>query len=154
MLAGRLLVDSALANPHLRWALTLPALYTYRHAIELGLKSTLMHYGQAFEVDVGGMHKTHSLKNLWVAYQKLLNAVSHPDEEEGNRGAQDVVMAFHEWDEKSDSFRYAFGRDGTPKVLPAELIDLAQLRDVMEGFENFLSGVDGALEAATQEGPC
>jgi hypothetical protein len=112
MRAGKLLVDSALADPLLRWELTLPALYAYRHAIELGLKWTLVTYRQAFDVDCPDLHATHSLKDLWDAFQQLLDAISHPGEEEGNRAARRVVMAFHEWNKQGAAFRYAVRTDG------------------------------------------
>ena len=61
-------------------------------------------------------------------------------------------MAFHEWDKQGDAFRYAVQTDGRPMILREEQIDLVRLRDVMEGFANFLGGVDGALDAAGSEG--
>ena len=93
--------------------------------------------------------------------QKLMQAhsitdldIEHSDiKEEGNRAARRVVMAFHEWDKQGDAFRYAVRRDGGPIVLREQQIDLVRLRDVMEGFANFLGGVDGALDAAGSEGP-
>ncbi len=148
MRAGKLLVDSALAEPSLRLELTLPALYAYRHAIELGLKWTLVTYRQALDVDYPAVHATHSLKDLWDAFQRLLDAVSYAGEEEGNRAAKRVVMAFHEWDKQGDAFRYAVRTNGRLIPLREEQIDLVRLRDVMEGFANFLGGVDGALSAA------
>jgi hypothetical protein len=153
MRTGRLLVDTALADPRLRWELTLPTLYNYRHAIELGLKWTLITYGRAFDVDCPDVYTTHSLKVLWDAFQRLLDAISQPEEQEANRAAERVVMAFHEWDKQGDTFRYAMRRDGGPILLRDHHIDLVQLRDVMEGFENFLGGVDGALDAARSEVP-
>ncbi|MFN7307144.1 MAG: hypothetical protein ACK5TQ_11275, partial [Acetobacteraceae bacterium] len=128
-------------------------LYLYRHAIELGMKSTIATYGVAFGVDCTELHTTHNLKTLWKAFQGLLDAISHPAEEEGNSAAERVVMAFHEWDKHGDAFRYATQRNGSPIILRDYFIDLEQLRDVMEGFENFLRGVDGALDAARSEGP-
>lgn len=141
MPAGKLLVDSALADPLLQWELTLPALYAYHHAIELGLKWTLVTHRQAFDVDCPDLHATHSLKDLWDAFQQLLDAICHPGEEEGNRAARRGVMAFHEWDKQGDAFRYAVRTDGRPIILREEQIDLVRLRDVMEGFANFLGGV-------------
>ncbi len=67
MRAGKLLVDSALADPLLRLELTLPALYAYRHAIEPGLKWTLVTNRQAFDVDCPDMHASHSLKTSWTS---------------------------------------------------------------------------------------
>ena len=45
------------------------------------------------------------------------------------------------------------GGHGGPIILREQQIDLVGLRDVMEGFANFLGGVDGALDAAGSEGP-
>ncbi|MFN8891818.1 MAG: hypothetical protein ACK54W_19835 [Alphaproteobacteria bacterium] len=44
MRAGKLLIDSALADLQFRWELTSPALYAYRHAIEMRLKWSLVTY--------------------------------------------------------------------------------------------------------------
>jgi hypothetical protein len=46
----------------------------------------------------------------------------------------------------------AYSADGRPNPLRDHHSELVQLRDVMEGFENFLGGVDGALDAALSEG--
>ncbi len=61
-------------------------------------------------------------------------------------------MAFHEWDKEGDAFRYAVRTDGRPIILREEQIDLGRLRDVMEGFANFLGSVAGVLDAAGSEG--
>jgi hypothetical protein len=47
---------------------------------------------------------------------------------------------------------HAYRADGSPIPRRDHHIDLIQFRDVMEGFENVLSGVDGALGAAWSEG--
>jgi hypothetical protein len=47
---------------------------------------------------------------------------------------------------------HAYRADGSPIPRRAHHSDLIQFRDVMEGFENVLSGVDGALGAAWSKG--
>jgi hypothetical protein len=53
---------------------------------------------------------------------------------------------------QAERVAHVYRADGRPIPRRDHHIDLTQFRDVMEGFENVLSGVDGALGAAWSEG--
>lgn len=48
-----------------------------------------------------------------------------------------LVAEMHEADQKSDGFRFPTGRDGSPFVFGDRGIGLDNLREVMQGLENF-----------------
>ena len=54
---------------------------------------------------------------------------------------QKLVAEMHEADQKSDSFRFPTGRDGSPFVFGDRGIDLDNVREVMQGLENFFECV-------------
>lgn len=139
MKAAHILVDTAIDKRPLRWELTLPSLFCYRHAIELALKSNLTSFGRAFGITIpADIEKKHDLKRLWRSFEKLLNIVYTPDDAELICTVRKVVMGFHLWDRKSDAFRYATDRKGNTINLKGYDIDLENLRNTMEAFENFM----------------
>jgi len=139
MRAGHTLVDEAVSKRQLRWELTLPSLFCYRHAIELALKSNLTSFGRAFRITIPAeIEKNHDLERHWECFEKLLHIVYTPDDAETISAAREVVMDFHLWDRKSDAFRYATDRKGNTINLKEYDIDLENLRNTMEAFENFM----------------
>jgi hypothetical protein len=139
MKAAHILVDTAIAKRPLRWELTLPSLFCYRHAIELAIKSNLTSFARAFSITIPPeIQKTHDLQNLWNSFEKLLEAVYSSDDAETISAARKVVMDFHTWDCKADAFRYATDRKGNTINLKQYDIDLENLRNTMEAFENFI----------------
>jgi hypothetical protein len=47
----------------------------------------------------------------------------------------------HQADQKSDGFRFPAGRDGSPFDFGDRSVDLDNLREVMQGLENFFECV-------------
>ena len=57
-----------------------------------------------------------------------------------------IAKEFHELDRGSFAFRYSRGKDGMVIRLPEGSFDLANIKDVMEGVNNFFTGADGQLD--------
>ena len=78
----------------------------------------------------------------------------------GLGAAQKLVAETHEADQRSDGFRFPTDRDGAPFVFGDRGIDLANLREVMQGLVNFFECVDAefsqldeiAADMASEEG--
>ena len=51
----------------------------------------------------------------------------------------------HDLDPSGTAFRYGWDRNGKPIPLPETDIDLANIRDVMDGVESFFAGTDAWL---------
>jgi hypothetical protein len=139
MKAAHILVDAAISKRQLRWEVTLPSLFCYRHAIELALKSNLTSFGRTFSITVpAAVEENHDLEKLWKSFEKLLHIIYTPDDAETICAAREVVMDFHRWDRKADAFRYATDRKGNRINLKEYDIDLGNLRNTMEAFEIFM----------------
>lgn len=60
-----------------------------------------------------------------------------------------MIKDFHDLDKEALAFRYAINKNKVVIPLPDRLIDLQNIRDVMEGVDGFFTGVDGQLDAYT-----
>jgi hypothetical protein len=113
--AGDLLIQAALAGQHDQNSLVFPAIFSYRHYIELALKALVEDHGSYAAVLLGP--KNHKLTDLWKLFVKIATAFGYDCSD-----ASDL-------------------RGSTP-ALPNYEIDLLSLHDVMNGMENFFECVD------------
>lgn len=153
MEAAQMLASAALEDRAMRAHLALPALFCFRHAIEVNLKSLLADYGPSFQTPCDKLTTTHDLAHLWNCFTEMLDQTAGDGDAEGIAAAAHIVLAFNEWDSGSFAFRYPTDRKGQHIPFPEESIDLANLLEVMKGFANFLMGVDGQLSSLSGEGP-
>ena len=58
---------------------------------------------------------------------------------------EQVIKDFHDLDRSRQTFRYSNAKNGT-FTLPDYPVDLRNTRDIMEGIDNFFSGVYGQLD--------
>jgi hypothetical protein len=139
------LVQTAIEQGNRRDFFIYPIVFCYRQYLELTLKWFLWTYGPA--VGVSPNWRSHDLITLWGEFAKI-QSLSGADE--GDEGASDVVAEcireFSEIDEGSFNFRYAMKANGTPIALSRDRVDLARLRDVMEGIKSYFMGSDGFLD--------
>ena len=66
--AGDILIQRALADPYDRDNLVFPAIFNYRHYIELALKAIIEEHGPFAGVSLGP--KNHKLIELWLAIRQ------------------------------------------------------------------------------------
>ena len=57
-----------------------------------------------------------------------------------------IVKQFHDWDKSGIAFRYATTKNGAVVAFQHQDVDISNLKDVMEGVANFISGADGWLD--------
>ena len=138
--AGDILVQNAAADLYDRPRLIFPALFNYRHYIELALKSIVEEHGSFTGVSLGT--KNHKLPELWRMFVEIATAFG----EDCSNPAADAVAAciaeFANLDASSTVFRYARNIKGDIAELPRDRIDLVRLHDVMNGIENFFECAD------------
>jgi hypothetical protein len=70
--AGDMLIQNALAERYDRDSLIFPALFNYRHYIELALKAIIEDHGAFAGVSLGS--KNHKLPELWQLFVKIATA--------------------------------------------------------------------------------
>ncbi len=131
--AGDILIDKAATDVVDRRNVIYAALFCYRQHIELSLKSLIEEFGK------GKAHEPkniHDLSRLWERFMLIV----------GERGSnkwigldtvQRLVAEMHEADQKSDAFRYPTSAAGAPFPFGDRGIDLANVREVMQGLEHF-----------------
>ena len=122
---------------------TNPALFNYRHGLELVMKSIISHYASYAGVVIKNTHH-HNLWRLWEVTRQIIVVVGSDDP--AIPTVEQVVKDFHDLDRRADAFRYSRDQRGTLIPLPDWAIDLPNLRGVMEGVNNFFEGANAQME--------
>ncbi len=134
---------------HERHFVIYPILYNYRHGLELAMKWIIVKYGGQ---GTSGVDDDHNLWKLWKRCREIIDAYGSTDS-----GTDDVVEQivkdFHDLDKAGITFRYGWGKDGKSIKLPDHMIDLENIRDVMEGIAGYFDGLDGWLDDLKSAGP-
>ena len=139
--AGDILIQNALADPYERDNLIFPAIFNYRHYVELALKAIIEDHGSFAGVSLG--RKNHKLPELWQLFIKIAAAFGHDWSKAEYVAVGGCIDEFAAVDANSTAFRYACNLGvGTPTLPSGEGLDLVTLHDVMNGIENFFEGVD------------
>lgn len=110
-LAGDTLIDAALKDQR-SWELFCPAVYNYRHAIELYLKAL-----------TGDRKKKHDLNRLYTIFEKMIVSqfkVNTPD------WFKNLIVAINKFDPGGTMFRY-----GGDLYMDEVFIDFIQLKKLM-----------------------
>lgn len=133
--AGDILIQNALADRSDSKNLVFPALFNYRHYIELALKGIIEKHGVFADVSFGT--KNHKLPELWQLYVKIAKAFNNDCSDDATKAVAACIDEFDSLDPNSSAFRYTQKLDGNTVALPHDGLDLMQLHDVMNGIENF-----------------
>jgi len=117
-----MLVDEVLSGGFDAYELIHPILYNYRHSLELYLKFI-----------VRPSKKTHNLKTLLEGFQKYVrkhHGIEVPQMYE------EVILEFHDFDERSTTFRYATEVVSKKTGDSGEFeVKLPRLREIMDAFQ-------------------
>ena len=141
--AGAALIDACEEHSHERHFLIYPILFNYRHGIELAMKWIIVQYGRYSTVKIGEIEH-HDLWQLWELCKQIIIEVGY--ESESIADIEQVIKDFHDLDKSALAFRYSRDKTGALIALPDGMIDLQNIRDVMEGVSHYFDGVDGQLD--------
>jgi hypothetical protein len=133
--AGDILIQNALADRADCQNLIFPALFNYRHYVELALKAIIDDHGRFAGVSLG--QKNHKLPELWQLFCVVAAAFGNDCSSEAAIAVGECINEFATVDASSTVFRYACNVRGDTPVLPTDGLDLVRLHDVMNGIENF-----------------
>lgn len=144
--AGDILIDHAANDAVDRANIIYAALFCYRQSVELFLKSLIKEFGKG---KVYSPKNTHELTRLWERFMCIVN------ERGGNMGSdlrtvEKLITEMHHADQKSDGFRFPTDVNNAPFHFGDRGIDLANVREVMQGLQNFFECV--YMEFEHQEG--
>ena len=143
MSAGAALIAACEEDSHERHFLIYPILFNYRHGIELAMKWVIARYGRYSSVEIGEIEH-HDLWQLRKLCKQIIIEVG--GEDEAVAVVEQLIKDFHDSDKSAVAFRYSRNKKGALIVLPDGMIDLQNIRDVMEGVSHFFDGVDGQLD--------
>jgi hypothetical protein len=145
MTAASVLVEHCKNNDVSRFDLVYPILFNYRHGLEAAIKWVLDRYGRYAAIKT--YEKDHNLHKLWKVCRQVIEEVGgQGGDDEALNAVEKIVHEFHSLDPESFSFRYSTKKNGKVVELPDFAIDLEHLGEVMEGVNNFFTGVDGQLD--------
>lgn len=133
----------------IRDGLIYPALFSYRHYLELILKETLNLFECSDHLVKEVINREHSLAKLW-------NKLSpHIDEGEDKDIVRNLVFELNSVDPKGELYRYPYeiGDDGNKLTssLPSGLYEIKTLKETMIKVYRFLDGINSlAYEYSNQ----
>lgn len=124
----------------IRDGLIYPALFSYRHYLELILKETLNLYECSGHLVEEVINREHSLAKLW-------NKLSpHIDEGEDKDIVRNLVFELNSVDPKGELYRYPYeiGDDGNKLTssLPSGLYEIKTIKETMIKVYRFLDGIN------------
>jgi hypothetical protein len=104
----------------------MPALFLYRHYIELALKDLLAAAG-AFAIDLADRKFGHDLKSLWEEASKVLDNFGCDKSR-----LEEAVIELVELDQRADAFRYATDKDNLPHFEKIGAVNMRALIDNLD----------------------
>lgn len=138
--AGDILIQGALADRADCRNLIFPALFNYRHYVELALKAIVDDHGPFVGISLG--QKNHRLPELWQLFCAVAAAFGCDCSEGAAVAVEECINELAAIDASSAVFRYARDVRGNTPALPIDGLDLVRLHDVMNGIENFFECSD------------
>lgn len=136
--AGNRLLEASIADD-LRYELLFPIIYCYRHATELYIKSVL---------PVPDSEKRRLRHNLLAASHQLSQLVRAKANEELPEWFKNIVLVFHEFDGKGETFRY-----GGDLVKNETFIDFHHLQSKMEMLKSLFTDLKLFLAKGSKHTP-
>lgn len=159
--AAKILVDSALIKQRRdKEILFFPVCFTYRHYLELHLKSLIeltdelylkmqeLGYIREDLLDTSSecpLDKVHSIGILFQYFEKRLKFVAQ-NSEVLDPNIRKYIMQFHDIDSDGQKFRYHITKQQQPTFPSTEKFDLKNIAELMEKIKDLLYGVDGWVE--------
>ncbi|MEE8167729.1 MAG: hypothetical protein V3T58_02510 [Candidatus Hydrothermarchaeales archaeon] len=116
-----------------------PIVFLYRHAIELKLKWIIEIGGRLID-EPRDLRISHDLIALWKECREILEKVWSEGSSDTLDTAEKIINQFSKEDPESMTFRYPVDTDGNFLIPDSKLINLENLKDVVEGIYNLLNG--------------
>jgi hypothetical protein len=125
----------------IRDGLIYPALFSFRHYLELTMKDSLNYYSQNNQLSEDVINREHNLKVLW---KSLLPYVRKGEDVDV---MQKLIYEVNNVDPTSEVFRYPYeidenGRKRTPHIDQTRLNDIVKLKKVILKMYRFLDGIN------------
>ena len=142
--AGDILVSQGI-EARMQDFVAFPALYCYRHALELAMKDVVYEWERAETGDFEVI-QTHNLEPIWTRTRDALERAWPEGESDQLDRMGAIIAEIALVDPKGEQFRYDRDRQGFVRELPEELMrfDLPNVSKVMNKLLSLMWGaVDG-----------
>jgi len=133
--------DSSVCRPYAAYweSQAYPALFLYRHYLELRLKELFLAYGG----NLAEVNSEHRVLEIWKKVREQDEAATSeplaPDSLKDLQTAENIIVQFDEIDKKSQVFRYPKDRIGQ-STLPRMQVDLVRLKEALGWLSQFFDG--------------
>ncbi|MCI8310517.1 MAG: hypothetical protein HFJ45_10335 [Clostridia bacterium] len=130
--------------------LFLPMCYLYRNAIELALKQIIVEdiFTDYSEASNSISKKKHSVLALWNVVEPEVR--KHVVNETELDDALKYIKTFHDYDLRSDLFRYPCDKDMNSYFTSLQKFDIDNVSSCFEELCNFLDGIDSMFKSINQ----
>jgi hypothetical protein len=142
--AGEMLVQHGIEDG-VQDFISFPALYCYRHALELSMKEVIYEWDRANTGEFEPLG-THDLKSLWSRTRSSLEGAWPDGDLDQLDHMEAIVDELAGIDERGEQFRYDRDKQGYVRDLPPELanFDLMTVSTILNSLLAILSGaLDG-----------
>jgi len=124
-----------------RDGLIYPALFSFRHYLELTMKDSINYFSNSLEVSKDVLRREHNLKTLW---KSLLPYIGEGEEVDI---MQKLIFEVNNIDSTSETFRYPYEIDDNgmrrlPKIDQTRLNDVVKLKKIMLKMYRFMDGIN------------
>ena len=143
--AADLLVRHIEERGALQDMLVYPILFLYRQYLELEIKD-LIRQGRRLQDIPGDFPQHHDIAGLWRICHQLLSEIAPNDSVEELREIDRLIEDFSAVDPSSIAFRYPEDRKGNASLPGITHINLRNVREVMSGIGNLLTGASCLVE--------
>ena len=126
-------------------ALLYPAVFLYRQYLELALKDLIRQARDYLDMD-DEFPKVHQLDDLWRICRALTEQIAGGSDADLMEQIGRLIGEFCTVDPLSQAFRYPEDKKGNPSLPGIMLIDLANIRDVIQKIAVLLDGADAMIE--------
>lgn len=130
--------------------LFMPMCYMYRNAVELGLKRLIVEdiHIESAKVSKILRRKKHSILGLWNSIISEIERYARSSEDDNTLDhVAEYMSMFHNFDKKSDIFRYPCDKNLKSYFLEEQEFDVYNVSLSFKELCNFLDGVDSMLKA-------
>lgn len=144
--AAVMLLEAASGEPHWqeRDPLIWPALYNFRHFVELSLK---MLARDTPTLVLGKVPTTHELRRLWAPVRTGFEVAFGAESGEAASAIDEAITVLQNLDPRGDGFRYATDRKGAPSIDKDVFLDPRALLGLFEDVERSLCAAEMAFDA-------
>lgn len=150
--ANNLIHRAASSGDRDKAALAVPAVFLYRHHVELVMKTLIIRLsfvlGRELSTATKRALRRHHLGHLWDKLEPLmketwLGVVGHDPDDQDFRGVEHIIDQFEAFDPDSTRFRYPTSQQGQPS-LPTTMtgFNVGRFAEVIERVAYFLQTFD------------